>query len=643
MDDNRGLTMGKKVVIVSLLSVIATFLLVIAILIGFKRDTSRTIMIYMSGNNLESKLGLASTDMDAILPERIDLEKTHVLVYTGGTKTWHNYVSNDENAIYELKANGYEKVKTYPKADMGNSTSLTTFLNYAYDNYEAGRYDLIMWDHGAGSLGSIEDEYTNDLLFLDEISAALSNSRFNSKNKIETVIFRTCLNGTLEMASVFAPYADYMVASEEVTIGVKGLNVLGFVNDVTEEDNGREFGQLFINSYQKQISDAEEMMLGEVDSTYAIINLNKMSLLYDKMNNFFSKIDVNSNYNDIARIRSVMHQYARDTEDIDDYDTVDLYELVDNLKLYSSSEAESLKSVLKNDVIVSNWSTNTHSNGLSVYFPYYSRAEIKQMHMNQYNKINVVDEYKNFITKFNNRKDDKTYSFSFDLSNKEVKKDGKEFSMKLTDEEKNNFSKAFYIVFRKEADGLFTPIYRGNDATLDKKGNLKTNITDNLITVVDENENSVNYFTTIQVETSGKNKEYTTTMIMNYVDYDNVGLSRIDTGTGHFIVDKNNNVYLDKIYLNNEKEDGSKETGGALADIDSYTSFDFLNFRYNILDANGNYTTNWESSATKYLFEVKKDAYHFELASLDSGDYYCVFVIFDVQNNAHYSNLISIN
>ena len=68
------------------------------------------------------------------------------------------------------------------------------------------------------------------------------------------------------------------------------------------------------------------------------------------------------------------------------------------------------------------------------------------------------------------------------------------------------------------------------------------------------------------------------------------------------------------------------------------------------IDENGNYTQNWESgikiTGNAYYFEVNKGKYHFELTSLDKekeNEYYCVFIIYDVQNKPNYSNLIKIN
>ena len=237
MNSDRGLTKGKKIIIISMMSVIAVFLLIIAIIIAFKVDDSRTIMIYMSGTNLETDNGLATADLSGIVPEKIDLEKNNVLLYTGGTKRWHNdYISSGENAIFQLTKDGFVKVKKYDMSNMSDDETLTTFLNYGYDNYKTGKYDLILWDHGGAIMGSIQDDYNEDFdtISLYEFDKAFKASRFNSNNKLETIIFRTCLNGTFEMATVLSPYAEYMVASEEITRGASSFNVLGFLNNIKD-------------------------------------------------------------------------------------------------------------------------------------------------------------------------------------------------------------------------------------------------------------------------------------------------------------------------------------------------------------------------------------------------------------------------
>ena len=165
----------------------------------FKKEDTRTIMIYMSGNDLETDVALGTVDLKSFDPARIDLTKTNVILYTGGTKKWHNFVSNDGNAIYKLTKDGFQLLEQYDKLSMGKPETLSYFLNYAYDNFKTTKYVLVLYNHGAGSYGAIGDEITKDMLSLDDFSTALKNSPFNSDNKLEGVIFRTCLNGTVEV------------------------------------------------------------------------------------------------------------------------------------------------------------------------------------------------------------------------------------------------------------------------------------------------------------------------------------------------------------------------------------------------------------------------------------------------------------
>jgi hypothetical protein len=112
--------------------------------------------------------------------------------------------------------------------------------------------------------------------------------------------------------------------------------------------------------------------------------------------------------------------------------------------------------------------------------------------------------------------------------------------------------------------------------------------------------------------------------------------------TIHLKVDKKNKVHIGEVVLV-DKDESFTKVNGTLVDLKDYKYTDYFMFRYKILDENGNYTDNWESSDSMYGFEVYNDKFHYEVTSLDkSGDYYCVFVIKDLQNNGYYSNLISI-
>lgn len=642
MQPKEGLSTGKKAIIISLLSVVALLLLIVAIVLPsgtrFKTVNSRTVMIYLAGSDLETKNGIVSDDLERIVPSEIDLNKTKVLLYTGGTVRWHNFISSDEEAIYELTNSGFTKLQSFNQNNIGSDAGFAQFLNYSYNYTKTDAYDLIFYNHGLGALGSISDEKTGDFLDLVEMRMALERSPFNENNKLESVVFRTCLNSTLEVASTFAPYADYMVASEEVTYGAPRNGVLNFLNEVTVDYNAVEYGQAFITAYQDQLTNMG--IYGSTHSSYSIIDLSKIPELNNKLDNFFAKIDVRRNYGDIVRKRVDMYRYG-DINSSAYYDTVDLYELIDNLSEYDSSAAEKIKNFIANDVIVYNWSTTDHSNGLAIYMPYSSSADIKNIHFTYYDKFNLSSEYKKFVTSFAKEQSSTSYSFSYDLSKNEIKQKNNEFRLKLSEEQIKNYATSWYIIFKKNDDGTYTNIYVGGDTELDDKGYITTNITDNLIAIV-SSDGTKEFPIVFQAESaySKKYKEYIVPVTLSKLNDD--GFPVLSNADIHLKVDKNNKVHIGEVLLLN-KDDNINKATGVNVKLEDYRAHDYYLFRYNILDSDGNYTSQWSSTGTLYMWEETDNKYKFELSSVDENDdIYCVFAVKDIYNNVNYSPLLSL-
>lgn len=642
MQQNEGLSTGKKVIILSLLSVLVVLLLVVAIVLPsgtkIRKVSSRTVMIYVAGSDLETKNGLVSDDLARIMPDAIDLNKTKVLLYTGGTLRWHNFISPDEEAIYELTNTGFVKLQSFSQNNISSDSALAQFLNYSYNYTKTDAYDLIFYNHGLGALGSISDEISKDFLDLTEMRMAFERSPFNENNKLESVIFRTCLNSTLEVASTLSPYADYMVASEEVTYGAPGNGVLNFLNDVTVDNNVIEYSETFITAYQDQLTNMG--IYGSTHSSYAIVDLSKIPELNNKLDSFFSKIDVNKNYADIVRKRADMYRYG-DINGSAYYDTVDLYELIDNLSEYDNSGAQKIKDYLQNEVIVYNWSTTDHSNGLSIYMPFSSSSDIKQAHFTYYDRFYLSSEYKKFISSFTKAQTSTKYTYSYDLSQNKITQKGNEFKLKLTDEQIKNYATSWYIIFKKNEDGTFTNIYIGGDSELDDKGYITTNITNNLITIVSKDGTRV--FPIVYQAESAYSKKYKEYIVpLTLIKRNEDGLPEMSNADVHLKVDKNNQVHVGETLLLN-KDDSIYKASGVNVDLKDYRAHDYYLFRYNILDENGNYTSNWSSTGTLYMWEETDYDYKFELSSVDENDdIYCVFVVKDIQNNKYYSPLMSL-
>ena len=501
---------NKNTLLYGIIIGLLIFIIVLLVLIINKRNAinnvdyleegkpvSRTVMIYMDGADLESENRIASSDIDGIDPDEVDLENTKILLYTGGTEKWYNFVSNNENAIYELKSDGFEKVKSFSKKNMGDDDTLAEFLEYGYDNYKTDRYDLMFWNHGGALIGAIFDSYTNDNLSVNEFESALKKSPFSKNEKLETIIFRTCLNSTIEVANSFKDYAYYLVASEEVTNGAMGLSVLKYLNDVEPTDSAIDYSKKFIDSYADQMEELEIMANSDSTKMYAIIDLTKLERLNKSIEEFFEKVDLKKNYSDITKLRASLYQFAYSVTGTKDYDTVDLYELINGLSELSGVDAKEFNEAFASTVI-HNWTSVEGTNGLAVYFPYRSKPEYQALFLKLYKGFDYSKEYRNFINDYYslNNSNNPTSFASFSITNENVKiedsESGKNASIELNDKQVNDYADSTYIIFHKEDNGLYKPVYSSDNATL--KGNtLTTNIKDNLIKVYDKSDNTELY------------------------------------------------------------------------------------------------------------------------------------------------------
>lgn len=632
------------VLVVAAIALVAVFALKMGK--GENKEKSRTLMIYMVGANLESEAGIASADLEAIDYAKMKNDYVNVVLIAGGASQWYNdFVSVGETSIYELTSNGYKKVKEQERKNMGSSEVLSDFLSYAYDHYKADEYDLVFWNHGSGIGGGEVDEIYNDALSIPEYEKGLEASPFNSDNKIETIIFRTCMNGSLEMAGFLKDYADYLVASEEVTVGMRIFDVLDFVNDILPTDSGYDVGLKFIERYKEQVGEIRDYYEGRNDfdyiySTYSITDLSKITDLEKKVNDFFMSIKPSSNYNTIARVRSNLYQYALNNSGDAYFDMVDLYRLVDGLKELEPKKADAVLKSLQSTVLY-NYATNDQSRGMSIYFPYNATMNEQKYQLKLYDEFDSLEGYREFINEFYKLKNSSTGSKNFyTQTNVELGTSSQDadFMLTLTDEEKEQFAKAEYIVFKKEQDGYFQPLYRGKNVTLD--GNvLKASIQNRQLKVV-SNDGKENY-TLLLIEQDETDEYITYTTVVLLEDFSSSEFEdwKMDNATMQLIYDKDTKkIEIGSIILTSED---STLPSNVMASLEDYTTVAFTNSKYKILDEKGNYTQNWVGNGTLEGIEEKIGEFHFEVAdSSDQSDYYGIFVIRDTYNQVYYSKLV---
>ena len=599
----------------------------------------RTIMIYMIGSDLESKYLAATKDINEIMNSDVNYDDINILIYTGGAKKWHiSEIPNDKQALFELNSDGLSLIEEFDSdTNMLDYNNLSYLLNYGYDNYDTEYYDLIFWDHGAGPIyGYGFDEYYKiDTMSLEEIKKGLDNSPFNGINRLELVGFDACLMSSVEIASIISNYADYMVASQEFEPG-NGWDY-GFLENINKNTSSVDLGKNIVDSFDDYYSSKESIK----GYSLSLLRLSQFDNLNKKLDELFTNLDSNSNisFSAISRSRSKSKSFGRLSNEKYYYDLVDLNDFASNLPSEYKTYSDNLKSSIS-DVVIYQKTDLENVNGISIYFPYENKKEITD-NLKIYETFNYLKTYYNFLTDFSNILTGEKIS-KWDLGNSQIKSSGKgEVSITLPKDVADNYSSADYIIFEKTSDNYFIPIFNGEDVTLN--GNvLNTTSSKKAIVAFDDEGNKlyltsflsskgngyVKYFLTGTLS-KWDSKKFDFDMISVYLEFVVDSEHPLGYVSSIFPIDVNDNYTYSKFEIN----------------IDDWDKLSLLNFKYNILDKDGNYTTSWENSGIVQgiEFDINKE-YTIKFADLDvSKKYYCLFRVKDSQGNTYLSKMTEIN
>ena len=598
-------------------------------------DSNKTIMIYMVGSDLESESAIATAELLELERVSVNFEDVDILIYLGGANNYYNdYVDVSENVILEYNEDGINVVNKFSAKNMGDSKTLEYFLNYATNNYQNENYSLFLWNHGGGPLiGYGLDETTNDILTLSEISKALNNSGFNSKNKLGLLGFDACLMAGVESAYVLRDNALFLVASQETEPGF-GWDYT-FLETVSKESSSLDIGKSIVDYYYNFFIENGFSQ----DCTLSLLDLSKVENVENKLNDYFSNVKqslTTQSFAQYARTRANTKNYGGFTTN-NSYDLVDLNNMIDLL----GGDNKDLKTAL-NDFIVYNKTNLDNSSGVSIYYPYYNKANALSF-LSLYRTFDFAPNYTNYLNNFVNillgdRLANIDISKSIPVESDEELYD---FELELTDEEINNMASAEYIVFHKIEGDLYEPVYRGDKDLIIDGNTLKANVRDKVIkvTAVDYESQDITLY---EIE-SGTNyvNYFSPVMLSDFSEYVETG--EFDMLGGYLQV----RVYDDGTItplgiVPFETTDGVAPK--MLTNLDDWHTLQFLKFNYKIFDENGNYTVDWESGETIYGWEFYIDEITgFAKADLQDSLYYCIFSIIDSQGNISYSPAIPID
>lgn len=362
-------------------------------ILGSGRDTV-TVMIYMCGTDLESKSGMATSDLKEMLAAAMS-SQVNVLIYTGGCTQWkNNVVSNSYNQIYRIKDGGLEcLVSNDGSAAMTTPSTLTGFIQYCTKNYPANRNELIFWDHGGGSLtgyGYDEKNRNAGSMTLKGINEALSNAG----TTFDFIGFDACLMATLENALTLEPYADYLIASEETEPGIgwyytDWLTALSNNTSMSTLEIGKKIADDFVSTCNIKCSGQKTTLsvidLAELEST--------VPAAFKSFASDTAELLENNQYKTVSDARSSSREFAVSSK----IDQVDLADLAYHL---GTPEGQALAEAILGAVKYNRTSSNmTNAYGLSIYFPYQKTTKVNSA-VSTYDAIGIDSEYSRCIQQF---------------------------------------------------------------------------------------------------------------------------------------------------------------------------------------------------------------------------------------------------
>jgi hypothetical protein len=370
---------------------------------GFAADVDvakYTVMVFMNGSDLESEGGAATDDLLEMQEIGSDAS-VNVVVETLGTAAWNTEgISNEENQRWLVTPGGMELLMDgLGNRPLADSDTLTDFIVWTQQNFPAEKYALIFWDHGGGSVtGYGSDELAEDgetSLSLAGIEHGIAAAVAETGETFELVGFDTCLLATVEMASLLSPYADYMVASEEVEPG-HGWNYTPVLKSLVGNPaiTGDKLGRVIADGFRAQ---ANEQGTGAT-ITLSVTDLSKVPAVVSALEALVKAGA--SGIGDVERLNALFSARSRAESYGGDSDMVDLGDLVKGLVSAYPKESQALLKAIDSAVVYKITSKGLpKATGLSIYYPYKGREFLADS-LEMYDTVPFSEAYKEFVASY---------------------------------------------------------------------------------------------------------------------------------------------------------------------------------------------------------------------------------------------------
>lgn len=622
-------------------------------------ETARVFMLYIVGSDLETELGAATMDIVEILDADTDFDNNRIVIMTGGALTWQNdLISADMTQIYEITYEDIFLVWEERNLDMADPGTLTGFLDFCAENYAAGEYNLIMWNHGAGpNFGFGYDEISGGILSMPMIVEALEDSVFGENNKLGFIGFDACLMGTVEIAYALSSYASYLISSQDI-IPSWGWDY-AFLSGITPEMTIEEIAVLIIDTYFdfcEEIFDWRPDFY--MDITLSCLDLGNIGELEAQLNSLYARagaaLDAES-FPSVAVVRDNVKEFGS-VNPYFSYDLVDIGHLASLMQGEYPEETAQLLAALDNLVTYSRASI-PNADGVSLYFPY-SNNELLNELTEFYLEFNFAEDYTDFMHRFVELLQEPP-EIEWNMARTPVVQESlTEYSMQLTNEQAETFASAAYYIIRyytddelEGYDGYYF-VFHSSDVTLEDDNRLVAHYEGKTLMMYDPEDDSTFDVTMVQTELTDTYVRYVIPIMLQDLSG---GLSDWVTRGAWIHVETDidgSNPRVLAVLPELEDAENAHIASRELVDIYEYTAMQFFTFG-RIVSANPDGSlkpfAEWESSGMYVGWEVNIDPIARNNLTLvqqehdDDYEYYMLINIKDVYGNVVSSDMIPVS
>lgn len=264
------------------------------------------------------------------------------------------------------------------EVDMGSPQTFSWFVDTGLKNFPANHYMVTIDDHGSGIAGSSFDDSTpktdghTSHLTLDAVSAGLESALQDSGvPKVDLFSYAACLMANYDAAAKLAPYASYLVASEEVSYGPQWLNTL-MLSALSSNPNASatDLAATFVDNTQMLAADPSAPGL-----TMSVIDLNAMGQVTQALGSFAAAVgdDLQTSGAALGRAQSTTLHFGIEGEDRDYFQLYDIGDLLRHLNGGSQAVMAARDALYQAEktAVVRAFGVNSSSSatGMSLYFP----------------------------------------------------------------------------------------------------------------------------------------------------------------------------------------------------------------------------------------------------------------------------------